>query len=111
MESDGQYTNLLVYSELGKPQDQYITVDDDLFHANGGTIIPLYPYYVSAHFLHFDANARSVDFVGSLFVRSTSNFSQVEVSGNRKGYDFAGWCAGTKDDAGEVTLWERVTDA
>ena len=111
MASDGQYTNLLVYSELGKPQDQYITVDDALFAANGGTIIPLYPYYVSAHFLHFDANARSVDFVGSIFVRSTSNFSQVEVSGNRKGYDFAGWCAGTKDEAGNVTLWERVTDA
>ena len=95
LESNGQYTNLLVYSEAGKPQDQYIVVHDALFHANGGSIIPLYPYYVSAHFLHFDANARSVDFVGTLFVRSTSNFSQVEVSGNRKGYDFAGWCAGS----------------
>ena len=111
MEVDGQYTNLLVYSEAGKRQDQEITVNDALFNANGGTIIPLYPFYVSAHFLHFDANARSVDFVGTLFVRSTSNFSEVEVSGNRKGYDFAGWCAGSKDEAGNVTLGERVTDA
>jgi len=111
-DTDGQYKQLLVYSEAGKPQDQYITVDDALFQANGGIIIPLYPYYVEAHFLHFNANAKSVDFVGSLFVRSTSNFKQVDVSGHRKGYDFGGWQAGFyNEDTKELILGEMVTDA
>lgn len=57
LDTDGQYKHLLVYSELGKPQAQFITVDDALFEANGGSVIPLYPYCVSAHFLHFDSNA------------------------------------------------------
>lgn len=111
-DTDGQYKELLVYSDTGKHQDQYITVDDALFEANGGTVIPLYPYYVEAHFLHFNANAKSVDFVGSLFVRSTSNFKQVEVSGNRKGYDFSGWQAGFYDeDTKDLRLGAMVTDA
>lgn len=108
---DGDYTNLLVYSEQGKPQDTYVTVDDDLFSANGGNVIPLYPYYVSAHFLNFDANAKSVDFVGALFVRSTSNFSKVDVSGSRKGYDFDGWQAGFYDESTRtVAFGQKVTD-
>ena len=111
---DGQLRQLPVYSGAGKPQDQYITVDDALFEANGGTVIQLYPYYVSAHFLNFDSNAGGAHakYVGSIFVRSSSNFSIVETSGERKGYNFAGWRAGFKDeDTKEVTLGEVVTDA
>ena len=113
-DTDGQFKQLLVYSELGQPQDQYITVDDALFEANGGSVIPLYPYYVSAHFLHFDSNAGGshAKYVGSLFVRSSSNFSTVETSGDRKGYNFTGWRAGFKDEATkEVTFGDMVTDA
>ena len=33
LDADGQFEQLLVYSELGQPQDQYITVDDALFEA------------------------------------------------------------------------------
>ena len=112
LDTDNQYKQLLVYSEAGKPQDQFIIVDDALFEANGGIVIPLYPYYVEAHFLHFNANAKSVDFVGSLFVRSTSNVKQVDVSGHRKGYDFGGWQAGFyNEETKELTLGEMVTDA
>ncbi len=114
LDTDGEYKHLLVYSELGKPQDQFITVDDALFEANGGSVIPLYPYYVSAHFLHFDSNAGGAHakYVGPVFVRSSSNFSAVETSGDRKGYNFAGWRAGFKDEANkEVTFGEVVTDA
>ncbi|MBQ6136236.1 MAG: hypothetical protein IJI73_02575 [Kiritimatiellae bacterium] len=111
---DGQLRQLPVYSGAGKPQDQYITVDDALFEANGGSVIPLYPYYVSAHFLHFDSNAGGshAKYVGSVFVRSSSNFSTVETSGERKGYNFTGWRAGFKDEATkEVTFGDMVTDA
>lgn len=111
LDKSGEYANLLVYSEQGKPQDTFITIDDALFAANDGNVIALYPYYVSAHFLNFDANAKSVDFVGALFVRSTSNFSQVDVSGHRKGYDFDGWQAGFYDEATrEVSFGQKVTD-
>ena len=114
LDTDGQSKQLLVYSELGKPQDTYITVSDALFEANGGSVIPLYPYYVSAHFLHFDSNAGGAHakYVGSVFVRSSSNFSAVETSGERKGYNFAGWRAGFKDEnTKEIRFAELVTDA
>ena len=112
-ETNGQYTNLLVYSSAGQPQEQFITVNDALFEANGGTVIPLYPIYVTAHFLNFDTNAKGsgATYVGSIFVRSTSDFSSVTPSGNRPGYAFAGWCAGTISEGGKVTLGTRVSDA
>ena len=113
LDTDGQYKQLLVYSDHGKPMDQYITVTDALFEANGGAIIQLYPYYVSAHFLRFDSNAEGAkaEYVHALFVRSTSNFKQVEVSSGRKGYDFAGWRAGFYNEAThERELGEQVTD-
>ena len=114
LDTDGEYKHLLVYSELGKPQDQFITVDDALFEANDGSVIPLYPYYVSAHFLHFDSNAGGAHakYVGPVFVRSSSNFSAVETSGDRKGYNFAGWRAGFKNETTkEIRFAELVTDA
>ena len=112
LDKDNQYKDLLVYSTDGQPQDQYIKVDNALFQANGGTVIPLYPIYVSAHFLNFDTNAKGsgATYVGSIFVRSTSEFSSVTPSGNRPGYNFVGWSVGTIEN-GKVKLGERVTDA
>lgn len=112
MGKNGDEQELIVYSAEGKPQDQYVTVDDELFEVHGGVTIQFYPIYVSAHFLNFDTNAKSsgATYVGSLFVRSTSDFSELTPSGNRPGYDFAGWCAGSIVD-GRVVLGERITDA
>ena len=112
LDKNGQWADLLVYDAHGQPQDEYITIDNALFAANGGTVIPLYPIYVEAHFLNFDTNAKGsgATYVGSIFVRSTSEFSSVTPSGNRQGYDFAGWCAGTVSN-GKVVLGERLTDA
>ena len=111
-DANGQWADLFVYDDHGQPQDQYITIDDVLFTANGGTVIPLYPIYVTAHFLNFDTNAKGsgATYVGSIFVRSISDFSSVTPSGNRPGYDFAGWCAGTVVNS-MVVLGERVSDA
>ena len=111
-DATGQWADLLVYDAHGQPQDEYITVDNALFAANGGKVIPLYPIYVEAHFLNFDTNAKGsgATYVGSIFVRSTSNFTSVTPSGNRLGYDFAGWCAGTVE-GGKVELGERLSDA
>jgi uncharacterized repeat protein (TIGR02543 family) len=112
MDKNGDEQELVVYSAEGKPQNQYVTVDDELFEVHGGATIQFYPIYVSAHFLNFDTNAKSsgATYVGSLFVRSTSDFSELTPSGNRPGYDFAGWCAGSIVD-GRVVLGERITDA
>lgn len=112
MGKNGDEQELIVYSAEGKPQNQYVTVDDELFEVHGGVTIQFYPIYVSAHFLNFDTNAKSsgATYVGSLFVRSTSDFSELTPSGNRPGYDFAGWCAGSIVD-GRVVLGERITDA
>ena len=111
MDQNGQWADLLVYDADGQPQDQYITIDNALFAANGGIVIPLYPIYVSAHFLNFDTNAKGsgATYVGSIFVRSTSEFGSVTPSGNRLGYNFTGWRAGTVEN-GKVVLGERVTD-
>ena len=112
LDKNGQYTDLLVYSHAGTLQDEYINIDDELFHVNGGNVIQLWPIYVSAHFLNFDTNAKGsgATYVGSIFVRSTTDISEVTPSGNRDGYDFGGWCVGTVE-GGKVTLGERVTDA
>lgn len=110
--ASGQWTDLLVYDAHGEPQDGYITIDNALFEANGGTVIQLYPLYVPAHFLNFDTNSKGggATYVGSIFLRSTSDFASVDPSGNREGYDFAGWCAGTVS-GGKVVLGERLTDS
>ena len=112
LDKNGQYTDLLVYSHAGTLQDEYINIDDELFQVNGGNVIQLWPIYVSAHFLNFDTNAKGsgATYVGSIFVRSTTDISEVTPSGNRDGYDFAGWCVGTVE-GGKVKLGERVTDA
>ena len=110
---DNTYSNLIMYSAAGLPQDAYIDVTRDLFNVTGGDTINLYPVYVSAHFLNFDTNAKGTGatYVGSRFVRSTSAISEVEPSGNRKGYDFDGWCIGTVVSGGKVELGTQVTDS
>ena len=112
LDKNGQYSDLLIYSHAGMHQDAYIEIDNDLFEANGGKVIHLWPVYVSAHFLNFDTNAKGsgATYVGSIFVRSTTDISSVTPSGNRPGYDFDGWCAGTVEN-GKVTLGERISDA
>ncbi|MBP5286124.1 MAG: hypothetical protein ILO34_08485, partial [Kiritimatiellae bacterium] len=112
LDKNGQYTDLMLYSNAGTPQEEYINIDDALFQVNGGNAIQLWPLYVSAHFLNFDTNAKGsgATYVGSLFVRSTTDIGAVAPSGNRLGYDFAGWCTGTVE-GGKVRLGERVTDA
>ena len=114
IERDGSVSNLLVYSSLGHPQEAYLVVDDALFAAQEEDVhtIPMWPVYVSAHFLNFDTNAKGsgATYIGSLFIRSTSEINAVDPSGNRPGYDFAGWCAGTLKN-GKVELGEQVSDA
>ena len=104
-------SNLIMYSAAGLPQEAFIDVDRTLFDVSGGDTINLYPLYVSAHFLNFDTNAKGTGatYVGSRFVRSTSEINEVDPSGNRRGYNFDGWCMATVD-GNNVTLGTQVTD-
>lgn len=112
LDKNGQYSDLLMYSPTGTLQEAYIEIDDDLFTANGGNVIQLWPLYVSAHFLNFDTNAKGsgATYVGSLFIRSTTDINSVTPSGNRPGYDFDGWCVAAAANGGAVTLGMPVTD-
>ena len=109
---DNEMHDLLSYTSLGARTNAYLDVDNALFEANGdGDTIPLYPIYVSAHFLNFDTAAKGsgAGYVPSIFVRRNSEITQLETC-SRDGYSFAGWYTGTMRD-GTLIYGEQVTDA
>ena len=109
---DNEMHDLLSYTSLGARTNAYLDVDNALFEANGGgDTIPLYPIYVSAHFLNFDTAAKGsgAGYVPSIFVRRNSEITQLETC-SRDGYSFAGWYTGTMRE-GTLIYGEQVTDA